>query len=1028
MESIRLKQKILIPFTIVTLLIIAAYIAGVYRDEQQSLDNYLDKTLLDVNRHLKGAINDRVHKLSATIEVIAANPDIRKALTSENRSRLLNLATPLFQQLKTKYNITHFYFHNPQRINILRVHQPFRFGDSINRFTAIEAEKTKTLTSGLELGPLGTFTLRAVLPVWENDKLLGYLELGEEIDQIIQEIKKVFAVDTLVIIDKRYLDDKDWDSGMNMLGRHLEWRRLTDNVIVSQTMDTIPQGLNDILSNPLQKLLNKEEFKIDLNDNNYCGCFLPLKDASNHVLGGLMVLLNMTSQIRHSRIIIAIISGCALIFSAALFLLFYIILGQTEKHLKKLLKGLRESQTRLVNAQQIANVGDWNWDVKRDELHCSKEAAHILGLTLKNRPSHHNELMTYIHPDDKDNFHDFIKKLQDENGTNNIIHRIVRYDGNERIIQHCAKAICNPSGELTNINGTIHDITELKEAEKRTAHMGRILAHSWNEIYTFDADTLKFLEVSDGACKNLGYSMSVLREMTALDINASFTHDQFEAILRPLRLGEQQQLNYQTEYQRKDGTRYPVEVRLQLSTEDQDSVFIAIAQDISERISFIDELKHKALYDDLTNLPNRFLFQDHLERALKVAHREVSPLSVLMIDILRLREINDLLGHKNGDLILKKVAGRLQEGLRASDIIARLASDEFIILMTSVDSNQIHLTANKIQELFEEPLTIGDTTLEVEVAIGVVQYPDHGDTPELLMQHADIAVRMAKTHPGAYVIYNPKDDPFSVRRLKLHGEVRQAIKHEALEVYYQPKVNIQTGQIVSVEALARWPHATEGMIPPVDFIPVIEQSGLIRPFTIWILKQSIQQSKLWQDAGIDVSVAVNLSTRNLLDPTLPEGISKLLKHYKVTPEHLTLEITESAIMSRPEFALNILTNLHNMGLKISIDDFGTGYSSLGYLRQLPVSELKIDRSFVMSMDKNHNDRMIVKAIIELAHNLGLCVVAEGVESHEVMSLLEVLECDTAQGYHFSRPLPADTMTSWLSESSWGIARTASNYW
>jgi EAL domain-containing protein (putative c-di-GMP-specific phosphodiesterase class I) len=334
----------------------------------------------------------------------------------------------------------------------------------------------------------------------------------------------------------------------------------------------------------------------------------------------------------------------------------------------------------------------------------------------------------------------------------------------------------------------------------------------------------------------------------------------------------------------------------------------------------------------------------------------------------------------------------------------------------------VSVAASKIQKLFEQPFVIEDTSLEIESATGITLYPEHGDDPAMLLQHADIAMHVAKSEAKGFSIFNPEDNPYSLRRLKLLGELRQAIEEKKLVLYYQPQIDLNTGQITSVEALARWPHSVDGMIPPGEFIPMVEQSGLIRPFTLWVLEEAITQLKRWSEAGIDLTVAVNLSTRNLLDAELAGNITKLLKLYNVSPGHLTLEVTESAVMSRPETALKVLTQLHKMGLKLSIDDFGTGYSSLAYLKKLPVQELKIDQSFVFGLSADDDDAVIVRSTIDLAQNMGLKVVAEGVEDQDVLDILKILRCDTAQGYHMSHPLPREELEQWLINSPWGVKK------
>ncbi len=1021
MKKINLRTHILLPLALVSGLMFAAFVIAINHEEQKHLSEDLARSIQSVEGHYREALEERAHKLGAALEVIAADTRLRSALETHDRDALLNHAMPSFQRLKTEHNITHFYFHDERRVNILRVHQPGRYGDTINRFTALAAENSKALSHGVELGPLGTFTLRAVLPLWEGERLLGYIELGEEVDQLVQDIEKVFDVELIIVIDKQYLHQHEWESGMTMLGRKVHWQRFPNLVIVSQTAGLKANVLNAVLSGlQLGGLLPSADVEIFQDERQYRARMLTLQDAGGRSVGSMVVLRNMTARIHSTWDTVIMISGTALLLGLSLFLLIYIILGRAERQLQTLFSGLGESQLHLTNAQRMAHLGNWEWDLGADVLNCSDEAGHILGLETIDCSLAYEGLLDLIHPEDRDDFKYFIDKVRGNGDIYELVHRIIRADGSERVVRHHAEVVRDTSG-AHSINATIHDITELQQAEIRSARMGRILEHSWNEIYTFDARTLHFIEVSDGACQNLGFSIDEMRLLTPVDLKPEFTHNQFEALIRPLRQGEKQQVCFETEHCRKDGSRYPVEVRLQLTRTEKSPVFIAIVQDISERKEYIKDLEHKALYDALTGLPNRSLLQDRLEHALTVARRETSSLAVLMIDVVRLREINDLLGHDNGDRVLIEIANRLQNGLRDSDTVARLGGDEFVIVLPAVDRTQIHLAVDKIQRLFELPVIIDDTPFELEVAIGVAQYPDHGDGGEIIMQHADIAMHVAKSETSGFSIYDIHDDPFSVQKLKLHGELRQAINNEALAVFYQPKIDVKTGRVVSVEALSRWLHPSEGMISPDNFIPMIERSGMIRPFTLRVLEQAIKQSRLWTEAGINLTVAVNLSTRNLLDPSLADSIEQLLQIHEVQPDKISLEITESAVMSRPEYAVKMLTRLHAMGLKLSIDDFGTGYSSLSYLKQLPVSELKIDYSFVSGLNNNESDEVIVRSTIDLAHNLGLSVVAEGIEDKETLDMLAVMGCDIGQGYLFSRALSVDELSSWLAESTWGLS-------
>ncbi len=448
--------------------------------------------------------------------------------------------------------------------------------------------------------------------------------------------------------------------------------------------------------------------------------------------------------------------------------------------------------------------------------------------------------------------------------------------------------------------------------------------------------------------------------------------------------------------------------------------FISFQHDITSRKQIEEKLDYQAYHDALTDLPNRFLFQDRLRHALKVAKRDVLPLIVIVIDVVRLGHINDALGYSGGDVILQAVAKRLKSTFRGSDTVARLDGDVFALVLPAINMQQVKTPLLKILQLFETPVVVEDISLEIDLAMGVSLYPDHGEEQGILLQRADIAMRSAKKGSVEYSIYDPEQDPQSLKQLKLLGELRQALEHKELQLHYQPQIDLATGKTVSVEALARWSHPEQGMIPPTDFIPMVEQSGLIKSFTLWVLQEAITQIRDWLNRGIDLRVGVNLSTRNLLDPDLPDLIAEILNEHDVSPEYLILEVTESAVMSRPEYAMKVLRRLHDMGIKLSVDDFGTGYSSFEYLTKMPVDVLKIDRSFILGMDSSEDDSMIVRSIIDLSQNLGLEVVAEGVEDNLTLTILSTLKCNIAQGYYLCRPVPVHELEIWLHKSAWGL--------
>ena len=424
------------------------------------------------------------------------------------------------------------------------------------------------------------------------------------------------------------------------------------------------------------------------------------------------------------------------------------------------------------------------------------------------------------------------------------------------------------------------------------------------------------------------------------------------------------------------------------------------------------EKEYQALHDSLTELPNRTLFRDRLEHALASLAPHGS-LAVLLVDLDRFKEVNDTLGHHNGDLLLMEVARRLRKTLDPDVTVARFSGDEFALLLPAIDSvEDAGGIAQQVLVTLQESFDLANVEINVNASIGIAVHPLHGENANKLIQRADVAMYVAKESHSGFEVYSTDRDGYSPARLALASELRQAIEREELLVHYQPKVDIRTRRVVGVEALVRWIHPEHGFMPPDEFIPLAEHTGLIQPLTTFVLRSALRECRRWQEEGLDLDVSVNLSVRSLLDLQLPESVSTLLREFDVEPSRLILEITESSIMADPIRAADVVDRLSDLGIGLAIDDFGTGYSSLSYLKRLPVSEIKIDKSFVLAMTSEDNDAVIVRSTVDLGRNLGLRVVAEGVETVEMFDELRNLGCDIAQGYLLSRPLPADELTVW----------------
>ncbi len=428
-----------------------------------------------------------------------------------------------------------------------------------------------------------------------------------------------------------------------------------------------------------------------------------------------------------------------------------------------------------------------------------------------------------------------------------------------------------------------------------------------------------------------------------------------------------------------------------------------------------------ARLDALTELPNRRAFFEHAGQAL-ARPASGDPAAVMVIDLDHFKEVNDTFGHHHGDLLLQAAAQRIGEAVRDRDVMSRLGGDEFAVLLHGASEDAATEVARRIGAALEQPFTVGGVTMDIGASIGIALSPAHGEDVDALLQRADLAMYRAKERHDGYSLYTPELDSEQPGQISLLGDLRRALEHDEMTLHYQPKASMQTGQVSHVEALVRWERPGHGLQAPSEFIPLAERTGLIKQLSGWVLDAALRQLRGWAETGLELTVAVNLSARNLLEADLPDLVAELLTRHAVPAGQLILEITESAIMADETHSVAVLSRLSELGVRLSIDDFGMGYSSLSHLRRLPVDEIKIDRSFVAHMDSERDDALIVQSTVELAHNLGLRVVAEGVETERTWDRLGELGCDYAQGYFLCRPVPPAELQRWLSE--FGAAQPA----
>ncbi|HRE17310.1 MAG TPA: EAL domain-containing protein, partial [Rhodocyclaceae bacterium] len=569
------------------------------------------------------------------------------------------------------------------------------------------------------------------------------------------------------------------------------------------------------------------------------------------------------------------------------------------------------------------------------------------------------------------------------------------------------------------ILSVVEDVSEWEQAQKRIRLLAKVFEHS-NEGFLITDQDNRIIEVNPAFTAQTGYALAdVIGRDPSVLASGRTSALEYDTMWSSLR----ERGSWQGEIwdRHKDGHIYPKWLSVAVIRDEKGKIthHIASFTDITESKAAEERIHYLAHHDPLTRLPNRFSLQGRLDQVLAVARRDHTRLAVMFIDMDRFKNINDTLGHQVGDALLVEVARRLEQGLRASDIVARLGGDEFIVVLPEIERAALVVIADKIMQALGRVYGIDGRELHSTPSIGISVFPEDGETVEELMKNADTAMYHAKSAGrNNYQFFAASMNADAAERVRIEAGLRQALERGELLLHYQPQVEIATGRVVAVEALVRWAHPNDGLIPPMRFIPVAEDTGLIGPLGDWVLNEALRQLAQWRAHGVaNLRMAVNLSAQQLGSEQIVETATAVLARHGLSRGDLELEITESVAMQHPRRTAGLLSELRDQGIELAIDDFGTGYSSLAYLKQLPLDRLKLDRSFVMDIEHDANDAAISAATISLAHSLGLAVVAEGVESAAQLDFLQGLGCDIAQGYFFSKPLPAEECLVYLRKSA-----------
>lgn len=599
-----------------------------------------------------------------------------------------------------------------------------------------------------------------------------------------------------------------------------------------------------------------------------------------------------------------------------------------------------------------------------------------------------------------------------------------RADGSSFPVEYWSHPILN-GNEVVGTVVTFIDITVRKEAEEKLLRFRYALDSSVDAIYLIDKGSMTFIDANRAAWESLGYSREELLQLGPNDIKPEYTFESISLKLDSMLKSTEKNNDLATFHKRKDGSLFPVEISIQKFDEPSKNnsssiTLVAVARNVSRRKQVEEDLHKLAYFDSLTGLPNRTLYNDRLKHALAEAKRHNACVVVMLLDLDHFKDVNDTMGHDVGDRFLSEVATRLNHGIREADTLARLGGDEFALIFS--DTTEIMdaaLMARHLLSRLKTPIQIDGRELFASASIGITVYPTDAQDADSLLKFADSAMYHAKDKGrNAFQFYSSEMTTNIQRRMNLESDLHHALKHNEFALHFQPQVNTISGDIIGVEALIRWQDKDGNFIPPVDFIPLAEESGLIVPIGLWVLKTACKQLSEWHEAGYtQLTMSVNVASRQFREKDFELTVKNVIKSNNLEPYMLELEITESLLLENSDDILSTLKNIKSVGSQLAIDDFGTGYSSLSYLKRFPIDRVKIDQSFVRDLVNNKDDLSIVKAIIALANSLHLEVVAEGVETKEQLELLRLEGCQNYQGYYYARPMDAESLSILLKEHS-----------
>lgn len=938
-NALQLRQRILLPSFIAFAFIAVFVVVSILQQQNQQLQQVISHRVTQTKNVFSNSLRKDAELYTSIINNIGKDNPLQQAWQRKDRQQLLNIAQQLYAPHNKHHHLTHFYIHDVDGTNYLRVHAPLRHGDQIKRHTLQQAQTQGKISWGIEVGPYGWFVLRVVKPWIVNGELIGYLEIGQEIDHIINDHAHQLHEDLIITIPKSLLSKERWE--ITHPNPRFPWDILQDEIISASSQLTPSVKLLRAIGNPA----DSENRIFNINNRYYQLAHTPLHDAAGRVSGTLHVIIDISAEIVRQRNIVLTLLSAAAGIGGLLTIMFYMIVIRLEKELKQNYQSLeKEIEERRLAQQEATKLKE---ELEQRIENRTAQLQRLNHQLIQDNEEHRKTELALTASEeryrtlfDESSYAMALLNRDSINECNDALVKLFRYQSHRDILDK-DPAILSPK---TQPNGEESVPLALKEIAKAVTHKS----------------------------------------------------NRFEWV-----------------FKRADGTTFPAEISLTIVKYGNRQFVHAIIQDITERKKAESKVIQHAYFDTLTGLPNRNLYMDRLEQALEHNKRAQIQGSVLFTDLDHFKNVNDSLGHDKGDLLLKEVAKRLRQAIRKEDTVARFGGDEFVILLPDVhhDYNKaVHTTqriADKIRKSFERPFKVKPYEFHLTPSIGATLFPAESDNLEDILKHADAAMYQAKASGRNTVRFFEQTMQHSLeQRLLLEKDLRNALKKQEFSLVFQPQVDHEQN-IIGAETLVRWTHPKRGNIPPTDFIPVAEETGLIIQLGRWILEESLAFLQRLKQSDInhqELHLSINISPLQFRQSDMVANFTEALAAREIRPESITLEITEGILMDDIAESSAKLEQLKQLGLRVSIDDFGTGYSSLAYLKQLKIDEIKVDRSFIRDISSDPNDAAIVEAIISMAHHLGLRVIAEGVEEKSQVIFLTHQRCNAFQGYYFHKPM------------------------